>query len=202
MANLISLIRTIMSLIVAGLLFIQTDSMYIACFILTVIIIWMDGLDGYVARKFNESSTMGAVVDILCDRIVEQVYWIAFLALGWVPLWMTLTVIIRGVLVDGLRSIALKEGFTAFGENTMMKSPVGVLLVSSRFSRWSYAVFKAIAFSFLILAYTPGWESPAQPVVMQIAMVSIYITVAFCVIRGLPVLVEGWRFFLPAGAKQ
>ena len=31
----------------------------------------MDGLDGYVARKFNETSKLGAVLDIMGDRIAE-----------------------------------------------------------------------------------------------------------------------------------
>jgi phosphatidylglycerophosphate synthase len=193
MANLISLIRTCLCLMVAGLLFIPDTGVYWICFAVTIIAIWMDGLDGYVARKFNETSKAGAVIDILADRIVEQIYWIVFAVLGWVSLWMTLLVIVRGVLVDGLRSLALERGYTAFGQTTMMQSALGILLVSSRFSRWSYAFFKAVAFSFVILAHLPG-NPPWQEPVAVIAYTSLYIALFFCIVRGLPVVLESRRF--------
>ena len=154
MANLVSLIRTLLGLLVISLLFTQTQAVYLACFMLTIVVIAMDALDGYLARKLNESSKLGAVIDILGDRIVEQIYWVAFLALGWLPLWVPLVVIVRGIIVDGLRSMALEQGFTAFGQSSMQQSKLGGLLVSSNFSRTTYAVAKAAAFAFLILLPT------------------------------------------------
>ncbi|MBY0402583.1 MAG: CDP-alcohol phosphatidyltransferase family protein [Cyanobacteria bacterium] len=195
MANLVSLFRTLLCFLTVALLFAPGYEMYITCFVLTVIVIWMDGLDGYVARKFNESSKIGALVDILSDRVVEQVYWVSFLSLGWVPLWIPLVVIVRGVVVDGFRSLAFEQGYTAFGQTSMMQSPLGILLVSSRFSRWTYAVTKAVAFSFLILAKTPNLDPSVAEPCLSIAMASVYGAVFFCVVRGLPVLIESSRFF-------
>jgi CDP-diacylglycerol---glycerol-3-phosphate 3-phosphatidyltransferase len=194
-ANYISLLRVILALVVCGLLFIPSQTIYWWAFGLTIVVIWMDGLDGYVARKFNETSKAGAVIDILGDRIVEQAYWVTFLALGWVPLWVPLLVIVRGIVVDGLRSLALEQGYTAFGSSSLMQHPLGILLVSSRFSRWTYAVVKAIAFCLLIVSQTPDlpvswllWLTPT-------ALACVYVTMAFCLIRGLPVLIEARRFF-------
>jgi CDP-diacylglycerol---glycerol-3-phosphate 3-phosphatidyltransferase len=198
MANLISLLRTLLAFVVLALLFLPSYEMYLTCFILTIVVIWMDGLDGYVARKFNESSKLGAVIDILGDRVIEQVYWVTFMALGWVPLWVPLVVIVRGVVVDGLRSIALEQGFTAFGSSSMMQSPLGVFLVSSRFSRWSYAATKALAFCMMILAHTPELDPTAAQTILDIALLSTWIAVGFCVARGLPVIVESGRFFKQA----
>jgi CDP-diacylglycerol--glycerol-3-phosphate 3-phosphatidyltransferase len=202
MANLVSLLRVLLCLVVVGLLFIPSPTVYWTCFFLTIVVIWMDGLDGYLARKLNETSKIGAVIDILGDRIVEQVYWVTFLALGWLPVWIPLVVIVRGVLVDGLRSVALEQGYTAFGATSMMQSKLGVLLVSSRFSRWTYAAAKAVAFSFLILAMTPGLDATLYNTVYPIAMGSVYVSIFFCVVRGLPVLVESRRFFSATGEKQ
>ncbi len=194
MANFISIFRTILSFIVAGILFIQSDTVYIAAFILTVIVIWMDGLDGYVARKFNETSKLGAVLDILCDRVVENVYWISFAVLGWLPLWVPLVVLTRGIITDGLRSLALEQGYTAFGKTTMMRDKIGKFIVASNFSRFSYAVFKAIAFALLIAAHTPsGYEY--KQIISVIAYTSAYASVFFCVVRGIPVILESKRFF-------
>jgi CDP-diacylglycerol--glycerol-3-phosphate 3-phosphatidyltransferase len=109
---------------------------------------------------------------------------------------MVLVVVSRGVIVDGLRSLALEEGYTAFGQSSMMQHPLGILLVSSRFSRWTYAVCKALAFSLIILAHVPGL--PYNTAWLQLSVVLLWITVIFCVLRGLPVLVECKRFFNPS----
>ena len=194
MANLVSLIRTLLGLLTVSLLFIPTQAVYLSCFGLTIAVIAMDALDGYLARKLNESSKLGAVIDILGDRIVEQAYWVAFVTLGWLPMWVALTVIVRGIVVDGLRSMALEQGYTAFGASSMQQSPLGRLLVSSNFSRTTYAVCKALAFAFLILAHNPGFSPSLQEGIGLFALSCAYTAVAFCVVRGVPVILEGRRF--------
>jgi CDP-diacylglycerol---glycerol-3-phosphate 3-phosphatidyltransferase len=190
-ANAISILRVLLAFVVVALLcFFKAEAWaYWAGFGLTVLVIAMDGLDGYVARKFNEVSQFGAMLDILSDRVVELTYWISFAVWLWVPIWVPLVVMARGIVVDGIRSVAQEHGLTAFG---MMKHPLGVLLVSSRFSRIAYAVSKAAAFALLILAMMPGDVIP--PVLYPIAMGNVYIAVAFCVVRGLPVLLEVKQF--------
>ena len=74
MANFITMSRIFLALIAIGLLFIHTTPMYITAFFLTAIAIWFDGLDGFVARLLKEDSRFGAMLDILGDRIVENVY--------------------------------------------------------------------------------------------------------------------------------
>jgi CDP-diacylglycerol---glycerol-3-phosphate 3-phosphatidyltransferase len=195
MANLVSLLRTLLSLLTVSLLFYPSTGMYVACFISTVVVIAMDALDGYLARKLNESSKMGAVIDILGDRIVEQVYWVAFVALGWMPLWVALTVIVRGIVVDGVRSIALEQGFTAFGGSSMQQASWAKFIVASNFSRTTYAVCKAVAFALLVLGHTPTLDAHWQGIILAIGTASAYIAILFCVARGIPVLIEGRRFF-------
>jgi len=200
MANLISLLRTLLAFLTVGLLFMPSRTMYFTCFALTVIVIVMDGLDGFVARHFKETSKSGAVVDILADRIVEQVYWLSYAVLGWVGLWVPLLVMTRGIVVDGLRGLALEQGYTAFGETTMMQSKLGWWLVSSPLSRWLYAFFKAAAFAFMIIGYTPNIQPEVNQLFLAMAHTSVYIAVAFCIVRGLPVLIEGRRFLKPTKA--
>lgn len=190
----------LLALIVVGLLFMPSKNVYIFATIMTAIIIWMDGLDGYVARKFNEASKLGAVLDILSDRVVEMVYWIAFCSLGWLPVWVPLTVVVRGTITDGLRSIALEQGFTAFGSSTMMQSPIGKFIVASNFSRFTYAITKAIAFVFMIAGNIPV-EYKYKSAILTIGVVCSYIAVAFCVVRGIPVVIESKRFFVKKNDK-
>lgn len=198
-ANTISILRTLLAFVVVAMLFEKTDTMYFWAFILTIVVIWMDGLDGFFARLLNQCSKFGAVLDILGDRIVENVFWISFAAMGWIPLWIPLVVVARGITTDGLRSIALEQGYTAFGSETMMQTKLGKFLVASNFCRFTYAVCKAIAFAFLILANTPG-EFAGKDIVTTVAYASAYIAVAFCVLRGIPVIIESKRFF-PSNSK-
>ena len=219
MANLITIIRIIIAFIAICLLFFQTPASYITSFILTIIAIWFDGLDGFVARLLKESSKFGAVLDILGDRIVENIYWIVFAVLGWIPVWVPLIVVTRGILTDGVRSIALEQGYTAFGSTTMMQTKIGHFLVASNFSRGSYAVTKAFAFAFMILCNFPfasmnlflqgcdaeltnsaisAWTTFHNicVAICPFAHFCVYAAVFFCVVRGLPVLIESRRFFV------
>lgn len=195
MANFITILRMILALVVVPMLFIETKNVYLSAFVLTILVIWMDGLDGYVARKFNETSKFGAVLDILGDRVVENIFWITFACIGWIPLWIPLVVVARGIITDGLRSVALEQGYTAFGSETMMTNPIGKFIVASNFCRFSYAVFKAIAFALLILVHTPDLTFKGFELVNGLAYFSVYFSVFYCVIRGIPVIIESKRFF-------
>lgn len=169
----------------------QQTLLWIA-FGLTVLVIWADGLDGYFARKLNQATKLGAILDIAGDRAVEMAYWIVFSSLGWIPVWVPLLFLVRGTFVDAMRSQASSEGYTAFGAKTMMQSGIGKFLVASNFSRFTYAVVKALAFCLVIAAQTTMLkDSWAQPT----AIVLVYLSAAFCLIRGLPVLLESKALF-------
>ena len=196
MANFISIFRTILAFAVIAMLFIKVNKVYWSAFGLTIIVIWMDGLDGYIARKFNECSKFGALLDILSDRIVENVFRISFAVLGWIPLWIPLVVMTRGIITDGLRSLALEQGFTAFGSTTMMKNPIGKFIVASNFVRFTYAVCKAVAFALLIAAHVPA-DYQYKSIITIIAYASVYIAVLLCIARGIPVMLESKRFLKP-----
>jgi CDP-diacylglycerol---glycerol-3-phosphate 3-phosphatidyltransferase len=192
-ANAVALTRALLAFGVIGILY-EGRELYVGAFVLTLVAIWMDALDGWVARRFGEVSRFGAVIDILTDRIVEMTYWIAFAALGWIPVWVPLLVAARGLLVDGARALAFEQGFTAFGPTTMMRSALGRLLVSSRASRSVYGVSKALAFSLMILASAVGLAPGLRGVLILVAGASVYLAVFLCVARGVPVLLETRRF--------
>lgn len=190
--NAITIARVFLALGAVSLCWSSSDAVLWTCFFLTVMIIWGDGLDGYFARKLNQATKLGAILDIAGDRVVEMAYWIVFAILGWIPAWIPLLFLVRGTFVDAIRAQASEQGKTAFGEKTMMESPLGKFLVSSNFSRGTYAVVKAVAFCLLIAARTKLCQSTLVP---TIAIYCAYASAAFCIIRGLPVLVEGRSLF-------
>ncbi len=191
-ANSVAITRALLAFLAVAILF-HRPGLYLLASGLTIVSILMDGLDGWVARRYGEVSRIGAVIDILTDRIVELTYWIAFAALGWIPAWIPIVVAVRGLLVDGARAVAFERGLTAFGPTTMMRSKVGAFLVASRESRSAYGIAKAAAFTLMIVAYAPTLADSVQRVVLMIALACVYIAVALCVLRGIPVLLEARR---------
>ncbi len=191
-ANVVAITRAALAFLAVAILF-HRPAFYLLAAVLTIVSILMDGLDGWVARRYGEVSRLGAVIDILTDRIVELTYWIAFAALHWIPVWIPIVVAVRGLLVDGARAVAFERGLTAFGPTTMMRSKVGTFLVASRESRSAYGIAKAAAFTLMIVAYAPGLPGSAQRLVLTTALVCVYAAVILCVLRGIPVLLEARR---------
>lgn len=191
-ANLVAITRAVLAFLAIAILF-HHPTLYLLAVGMTITSLLMDGLDGWVARRYGEVSRIGAVIDILTDRIVELTYWIAFAALGWIPAWIPIVVAVRGLLVDGARALAFERGLTAFGPTTMMRSRLGTFLVASRESRSAYGIAKASAFALMILAYTPALPEAARPAFLAMGLVSVYAAVALCVLRGVPVLLEARR---------
>ena len=207
MANLLTILRMILAVIAIEFIFSGRPDLVIASVFLTLIVIILDGLDGVVARALNEQSKFGSIFDILGDRVVENLYWIAFAVIGWVGVWVPMVVVARGILTDGLRSIALAQGFTAFGSSTMMQNKFFHFLTASRFSRALYGFAKTVVFIMLIVANIPNMEyfngmtvnsflfyTDIQPCLIKIADILVYITVAMCIIRGIPVIIESQRY--------
>ena len=195
LANIITLSRILFVFVVIALLYMTScPYAYALALFLTAILMWFDGLDGYIARKFNISTKLGALLDIMGDRIVENVFWITFCALGWINVAIPVIVLTRGIVTDSLRTLAFEQGYTAFGATTMMQGKVAKFIVASNFSRFTYAVCKAVAFFFLIAGHIPTTYAN-QDLVLKIGEICAIISVVFCVLRGLPVVFESKRFF-------
>jgi CDP-diacylglycerol--glycerol-3-phosphate 3-phosphatidyltransferase len=203
-ANIITLGRIILVFLVI-ILFQAGFYLRLLAVLLTIVVIYLDSLDGYVARKLGVASDFGALFDITGDRIVEHIFLIFYAAMGVVSFWVPLIFVTRSFLVDTLRSVAYsREGKTPFGAKTMMKSPLTRFLTASRFSRAVYGVSKVVAFVLLglILALERGFRVGIQPIPLNWFKSGIYITtiivwvmVVFNLIRGIPVLIDG-RFYL------
>jgi CDP-diacylglycerol--glycerol-3-phosphate 3-phosphatidyltransferase len=158
-----------------------------------------DGLDGYVARWRGSASQFGAIFDIAADRAVEQILWVVFADLEVIPIWIPLLVIVRGTIVDALRSLSYAEGMTAFGDRTMMRSAFTRWLTAGRFMRGFFGVAKAVAFLFLtgLVAYRDpaaagtwiAWVYDSV-LVQALGWLAVWLSVALTVIRGLPVIVD------------
>lgn len=197
MANAITIGRLVLLFVVIGLIYTGSVQVITACMVLLMVVFAGDGIDGWVARKTNTTSTFGAVFDISGDRIVENALWIIFSDLGLLPVWVPLLVLSRGFIVDGLRSLSLSEGMTAFGEKNMMRSALTRWLTAGRFMRALFGYAKALGFVFL--TGLVAWEQRdttgtfigslyGQDWFRWFGWGVVWLAVALTVVRGLPVI--------------
>jgi len=70
-----------------------------------------DLLDGYLARKRGQITTLGILLDPIADKLLTSAAFISLTELHLVPAWMVVIIIGREFAVSGLRSIASSEGF-------------------------------------------------------------------------------------------
>jgi CDP-diacylglycerol--glycerol-3-phosphate 3-phosphatidyltransferase len=175
---------------------------------LTVTAIALDALDGHIARKKKMATPEGAQIDILGDRMIENMYFTYFAVVGMVSLWLPMLFFARGAATDFLRGLAMKKGHSGWGANLMLRSRWGRALVASRWSRGAYATLKCLCFCYLGLelaltrgpvALLGGMTADVHALIRIGAHVLTWMTAAFCLLRGLPVLAEGWRFVSGVG---
>jgi CDP-diacylglycerol--glycerol-3-phosphate 3-phosphatidyltransferase len=192
MANLITLARFILLYVLIILAYTQTAKLQLLNCPLLLIIFFLDAVDGYVARKRDETSLFGALFDITVDRVVENVLWVVLVDLGFIPVWVAVVFLTRGFLVDSIRSQGASEGKTPFG---MMDSAIGKFIVAGRFMRLFYGILKAVTFGYVFLIQPwpelfPEFYLDSRTMLIGIKWILVYATVAVCLIRGLPVIFE------------
>jgi CDP-diacylglycerol--glycerol-3-phosphate 3-phosphatidyltransferase len=140
-----------------------------------------DGLDGYLARKRKQITTMGMLLDPLADKIMVAAAFVALVAYNpdVVRVWIVVVIIGREFLISGLRSIASSEGFTIeasdLGKLKTVAQIVSVVsaLLAHRWYQWQ--------FGFLIVP------------VKWIAVAAIYFTLLVSTISAIDYFVGFWK---------
>jgi CDP-diacylglycerol---glycerol-3-phosphate 3-phosphatidyltransferase len=92
-----------------------------------------DLLDGYLARRWKQVTTVGTLLDPVADKLLISAALISLVEIRLLPGWMVILIISREFAVSGLRGIAAAEGYTIrasdLGKSKMMLQVVGVALV-------------------------------------------------------------------------
>jgi CDP-diacylglycerol--glycerol-3-phosphate 3-phosphatidyltransferase len=92
-----------------------------------------DLLDGYLARRWKQVTTVGTLLDPVADKLLISAALISLVQIRLLPGWMVILIISREFAVSGLRSIAAAEGYTIkageLGKSKMMLQVLGVVLI-------------------------------------------------------------------------
>lgn len=104
-----------------------------------------DLLDGYLARRWSQVTTVGMLLDPIADKLLISSALIALVEIHRVPAWMVILIVGREFAVSGLRSIAAAEGYTIhaseLGKTKMALQVLAIALVmiSIHYPAWAPA---------------------------------------------------------------
>lgn len=96
--NAISLLRIAL---VAPILLLVLDGSYEWALLLFFIAGFSDGIDGYLAKRFNWHTRLGGLLDPVADKLLVNGLFITLASMQLVPLWLTTVVILRDVIIIG-----------------------------------------------------------------------------------------------------
>jgi CDP-diacylglycerol--glycerol-3-phosphate 3-phosphatidyltransferase len=95
-----------------------------------------DKLDGVLARKLNQITDWGKVLDPVADKIAVGAVAIVLLILGNIPIWFVVIILLRDILI--------------FSGGMYIKSKKGVLLQSNEAGKWTVGIV-ALALFLMVL---------------------------------------------------
>ena len=119
-----------------------------------------DLLDGYLARRWKQVTTIGTLLDPIADKLLVSAALISLVEVRVLPGWMAILVIGREFAVSGLRAIAAAEGYTIrasdLGKTKMLSQVIAIswlllsvrhpaLLLPGRVLMWGVILFSLLS---------------------------------------------------------
>ena len=145
-----------------------------------------DGLDGYLARRRKQITTLGMLLDPLADKLMIATAYIILVAYNprIVEPWIAVLIIGREFLVSGLRSIATSEGFTIdASEIGKLKTVIQIVSVVAAIlaHRWDYWL------------WFPSFHGGFVVGVHLIALMAIYWMTVVSIISAVDYFIGFWK---------
>src|SRR5688500_407604 len=104
-----------------------------------------DWLDGYLARRRQQVTTLGQILDPLADKLLISATLISLVQIDLVQSWMVAVIIGREIAVTGLRNLAYSRGLTmpasGVGKLEMASQVTAILLLILGWERVPLLVF-------------------------------------------------------------
>src|SRR6185312_4075061 len=125
-----ALVERTLRLAINGKLLIASDFFALIVFLACAL---TDLLDGYLARRWGQVTTVGTLLDPIADKLLISAALVSLVEIRLLPGWMAIVIIGREFAVSGLRSIAAAEGYTIkasdLGKTKMVTQVLGVTLL-------------------------------------------------------------------------
>ncbi|MBQ6998769.1 MAG: CDP-diacylglycerol--glycerol-3-phosphate 3-phosphatidyltransferase [Clostridia bacterium] len=117
-ANKITILRILMIPVFMIVLMIDFAYNDVIAALIFVIAAATDGVDGYVARKYNQITDFGKFIDPLADKLLVATALICLVDMGRIASYMAIIIIAREFIVTSLRIVAISKGVVIAAEMT------------------------------------------------------------------------------------
>lgn len=163
--NMLTLLRVIM---VPVFMWALLSGFYWGAIIVFVLASFTDQLDGYLARKNNQVTTFGKLMDPLADKILTISALVCLLGIGadFINSWVVMIIIARELIVTGIRQLAMGENMVIAASQwgkaktvSQMAALIAVmidLIVPLRIgdSAWGAITFWLVALAVVLTVYS------------------------------------------------
>ena len=119
-----------------------------------------DQIDGWLARRRRTSSPLGKLLDPVADKVLVLTALVMLVGEGVVPAWMVALIVVREILVSGLRLAAVERG-VVLGARDL-----------GRIKTWAQALAAAIAG----LAAAGAWSDDVAWWALLVALVATWVS--------------------------
>ncbi len=180
--NRLTILRIILTFIFIIFISLKGLSPKIIAFIIFIIASLTDYYDGYLARRNNQVTDFGKLMDPIADKILILSAFLAFVQMQLISAWMVVVIVSREALITGLRIFALSRGKVleaeAAGKHKTVSQMVAIFLI------FIFIIFKEALLRFY------SWGRNIDTIFKISIFVLMLTTVSLTVISGLSYL---WR---------
>lgn len=185
----LSILRIFLTFIIIALLFTSgpiAKLVALACFMLACLTDW---LDGFLARRWNQTSALGALLDPIADKILVLGTFLVFVILEIVPLWIFMVIFLREIIVTGVRLYAASRHIVLAAE------------AEGKQKAFFQMVTIGVIISIINIEELVGLASLSEPLMMFIrwtVLISLALTVILTIGSGVSFFVRHWRSLINA----
>ena len=122
--------------VVCALILLEAPGAGLAAFVLFALAALTDWADGWLARRRDEVSPLGIFMDLTADKVLVAGVLIAMVEVGLLPTWMVATIIVREIVVSGVRQVAaaaslvIPAGWLGKGKTATTLAGMSLLLLA------------------------------------------------------------------------
>jgi CDP-diacylglycerol--glycerol-3-phosphate 3-phosphatidyltransferase len=128
-ANLLSLSRILLTPFIGYYLWKGDDQSTLICAVLLIIAGITDGLDGFLARRLNQVSRLGVVLDPLADKVFAAALVVMLIFFRGMPVWLAIVIVGRDLLLLAGGILLLKGKDVVIPSNLTGKYTFGSIAV-------------------------------------------------------------------------
>ena len=181
--NKLTIFRIVLAFIFIIFLFLPGLGFKIAALFTFLLASATDALDGYLAKKYNQITDFGRLMDPIADKILILSAFLAFVQMQLVPAWMVVIIVFREVSMTGLRALALTKGKVISAD-------------SGGKHKTACQVFAIVAILLLIIFREAGpkvlsfWSPKTEATYKHVIFILMFITVALTLASGISYLIK------------